>query len=34
MGEDVVEGTYFYTVEATDMSGSIKKFAGPLTIVR
>jgi gliding motility-associated-like protein len=34
MGEDVVEGTYFYIVLATDMDGSIKKFAGSLTIVR
>jgi len=34
MGEDVVEGTYFYIVLATDMDGIIKKFAGSLTIVR
>ena len=34
MGENVVEGTYFYIVLATDMDGAIKKFAGSLTIVR
>ena len=34
IGENVVEGTYFYIVLATDMNGSIKKFAGSLTIVR
>ncbi|MEI6152248.1 MAG: gliding motility-associated C-terminal domain-containing protein, partial [Chitinophagia bacterium] len=34
MGEDVVEGTYFYIVEAVDMDGAIRKFAGSLTIVR
>jgi gliding motility-associated-like protein len=34
MGEDVVEGTYFYVVEAVDMDGAIRKFAGSLTIVR
>jgi gliding motility-associated-like protein len=34
MGEDVVEGTYFYIVLATDIDGAIKKFAGSLTIVR
>ena len=34
MGEDVVEGTYFYIVLATDIDGVIRKFAGSLTIVR
>jgi hypothetical protein len=34
IGENVVEGTYFYIVFATYMNGSIKKFAGSLTIVR
>jgi gliding motility-associated-like protein len=34
MGENVVEGTYFYIVLATDTDGAIKKFAGSLTIVR
>lgn len=34
MGEDVVEGTYFYIVLATDIDGAIRKFAGSLTIVR
>jgi gliding motility-associated-like protein len=34
MGENVVEGTYFYIVLATDRDGAIKKFAGSLTIVR
>jgi gliding motility-associated-like protein len=34
MGENVVEGTYFYIVLATDIDGTIKKFAGTLTIVR
>jgi gliding motility-associated-like protein len=34
MGENVVEGTYFYIVLATDKDGSIMKFAGSLTIVR
>jgi gliding motility-associated-like protein len=34
MGENVVEGTYFYIVLATDIDGTIKKFAGSLTIVR
>ena len=34
MGEDVVEGTYFYIVLATDIDGAVKKFAGSLTIVR
>ena len=34
MGEDLVEGTYFYIVEAVDMNGAIRKFAGSLTIVR
>ena len=34
MGENVVEGTYFYIVFATDRDGAIKKFAGSLTIVR
>ena len=34
IGENVVEGTYFYIVLATDRDGAIKKFAGSLTIVR
>ena len=34
MGEEVVEGTYFYIVLATDIDGAIRKFAGSLTIVR
>lgn len=34
LGEDVTEGTYYYVVEATDISGNIRKFAGSLTIVR
>jgi gliding motility-associated-like protein len=34
MGEDLPEGTYFYTVEATDANGLVKRLAGSLTIVR
>jgi len=32
MGEDLPEGTYFYTVEATDKNGNKKQLAGPLLI--
>jgi gliding motility-associated-like protein len=32
MGEDLPEGTYFYTVEATDSNGNKKQLAGPLLI--
>lgn len=34
MGEDVPDGTYFYIVNAIDPTGTIKKFASSLTIVR
>lgn len=33
-GDYVPEGTYFYTVNAIDRSGAIKKFTSSLTIVR
>jgi gliding motility-associated-like protein len=32
LGEDIPEGTYFYTVEATDKNGNKKQLAGPLLI--
>ncbi|MCA6455252.1 MAG: tandem-95 repeat protein [Chitinophagaceae bacterium] len=34
MGQYVPEGTYYYVVVATDATGTVQKFAGPLTIVR
>ncbi|MEA3424918.1 MAG: Ig-like domain-containing protein [Bacteroidota bacterium] len=34
MGQYVPEGTYYYVVVATDATGIVQKFAGPLTIVR
>ena len=32
LGEDIPEGTYFYTVDATDKNGNKKQLAGPLLI--
>ena len=34
LGEELPEGTYFYAVEAADVNGAVKRFAGSLTIVR
>ena len=34
IGEDIPEGTYYYIVEATDITGVIRKFASSLTLVR
>ena len=34
IGDDIPEGTYYYIVEATDITGVIRKFASSLTLVR
>jgi gliding motility-associated-like protein len=34
IGDDIPEGTYYYIVEATDITGVIRKFAASLTLVR